>query len=74
MRVISGTELKWKVPVGGNFSGWTYKNQVCLRRKEETPIRTLVLTCDGLHNIPSLGVGVLSVDGQEVLEASPGHF
>ena len=34
VRVISGTELKWKVPVGGNFSGWTYTtNQICLRKK-----------------------------------------
>lgn len=29
---------------------------------------------DGLHDVPSPGVSVLSVDGREVLEGSPGHF
>ena len=34
VKVISGTGLKWKAPVGGDFSGWTDdKNQICLRKK-----------------------------------------
>lgn len=73
-RVIPGTELKWKVPVGGNFSWWIYKNLLCLRREKEALIASLVLAWDGHHNIPSLGVRVLSMEGREALECSLGHF
>lgn len=39
-----------------------------LRREGEAPTWSLVLAFDRLHNIPSPGVSVLSVDGKDMLE------
>lgn len=73
VRVILGTEQRWKVPVGGNFrDGFIKISSASVERLK--PQLHPVLACDGLQDIASPGVTTLSVDGRKVLEGSPGHL